>query len=233
MPILTKEYQPFEAQRYTSAMQALVSSGYTPVNTADLMRLRLEGLLSSDKDQRQFWGDKVFDTCDGIIAHRGEVLIVPDTKLLMVVDETTVLADGALPIGADRYQEVAQDAEHIPLTLLAKHGINRHLEKHEAYTHPGWLALARGNKHLVKELADRAFAYVKGKFGYDTTMGFYVPAQSDAPQMIAVFLSYLEWRFKQGTYGLLTSPARLIGVKTTASQHVAVSAPLEARFKNQ
>lgn len=232
MPILTKEYQPFEAQRYTSAMQALVSSGHTPANTAELMRLRLEGLLSPNKGQRQFWADKVFDTCDGIIAHHGEVLIVPDTKLLMAVDETTVLADGALPIGADHYHDLSQGSEHIPLTLLARHGINRHLEKREVYDHPGWLALARGDKPLVRELADHAFAYIKEKFGYDTTMGFYVPAQSDAPQMIAAFLSYLEWRFKQGTYGLLTNPARLIGVKTTVSQHAVASAPLEARFKN-
>ena len=66
MPNLVKEYSVFEADQYKRLMSQLRNSGLHPLNTADLMRERLEALSNKDLQLVAFWLDRYFDTPDGI-----------------------------------------------------------------------------------------------------------------------------------------------------------------------
>src|SRR3989344_221895 len=145
---LIKEYKSFEAQRYMDAMYALKSAKFNPLNTAEIMRLRVEAIEGGNKEVKAFFVDTPIDSTDGIVGHEGNLYIYYDVPNLIGITPNTSLIDGDLPFDPSEHSDL--EHEVIPIAELEQNGINRHLKESEALEHPGWAALARGDRYLQK-----------------------------------------------------------------------------------
>ena len=217
MPNLVKEYSVFEADKYKNLMPQLRNAGLRPLNTADIMREKLEALNTKNLQLVAFWLDRYFDTVDGIAYNNGERKIVLDAKPLLEIQSNSNLNEGAL-ILQPKYDYGKLEGEKFSLRQLQKAGIDRRLSEDEAINHPVWLALARGDKHLLREYRDAIFAEIKIRYSDKQGMGVYLSSEQKHPSMRAWAVSALSNR--SGAYDRhgLGGNARLVGVRSKITE---------------
>ena len=218
MPNLVKEYNVFDAERfpntpqYRQLMPQLRGAGLHPLNTADKMRESLEALNTKDIQLIAFWLDRYFHTVDGIAYNNVKRKIVPDAKPLFEIQPDSDLSERAL-ILPPQYDYDKLEGEEFSIRQLEKAGLDRHLRKDEAISHPVWLALARGDKHLLREYGDAVFAELQKRDDANEGMGVYLGSKQKQPSMRAWLV--LNLNLRAGAYGYdLDGPAWLVGVRS-------------------
>ena len=205
------EYRIFESDEYRNLMPKVIEQGFMPISSKDGMRLILCALTTRNPENIERLVDSYIDTGDGLVAYQEQLIMVPSARQLQRINRLTNLVSGKLPFTPDEISVLK--GVRLIRTTLEEAGVNTDLTKAQALNHPGWLARAGADADLLREFVEAAYAYVKERFGYGTTMSFYLPASSDNPLMRAGFISYLGWRFEPGDYGLLTSPGRIVGIR--------------------
>jgi hypothetical protein len=165
----------------TGQMPLLIAEGRTPLSVAGLMRRRLE-VLGGSEVVRHSWFDNSFDTGDGAVRHSdGRLKVVVDAQYLRSLSPKTGLVNGAVPLSDDVYKGLV--GEEFSPDQVGRF-FNKALSRRKAKVHPGWLALARGDKALLGEFVDVTFAQAKERFRYDgEMMGVYsrsVPGEGAA-----------------------------------------------------
>ena len=187
---------------YKDIMSGLVQAGLTPLNTADIMRLRLEA-ANSGQDKKDFWLGTGFDTIDGVVSRaeivQGNDILSSDDYIRKARDNPQLQSK---PDSIHNYIKIVRDAQqlkdiqpdskldvfqYLELPIghygkfeepefseddLEKVGFHRGLSKLEVKSHPVWQALAR-DSHLLSEYTDLVFAEVMQRNGNTHAMGVY------------------------------------------------------------
>jgi len=222
MPNLVKEYSVFEADQYSEAgkyrnlMPQLRDAGLRPLNTADIMRERLEALRNKDLNLRAFWVDSGFDTVDGIAHSYGKIKVAYDPKQLVNIKPNVDLNNGALIITPDEYKNL----EGEEFSLRGLRGLGKRLHKYEVTNHPFWLALARGDKHFLREYSDAVFEELI-KIRSDNRKGMSVNLRGfvqQQPSMQALSVYSVNRRRSDADSSSLDSDARLVGVHSRTAE---------------
>ena len=215
MQNLVKTYTPFEASSYIKAMSNLRNTGLRPLSTADVIKERLEALNNKDLGLIKFWLDRYFDTTDGIAYSGDKRKVAYSPKQLLNLEPNTNLSNGALIITPDEYKDL--EGEEFSVKELEKAGLGRRLSKEEVITHPVWLALARGDKHLLKEYRNAVFEEIKRRYNDSEGMSIYLGSEQKQPSMRAWAVDYLVSR--SYAVGLnLNFIARLAGVSSKIAE---------------
>jgi len=214
------EYRIYEGREYRQLMPKLIEDGFTPISTKDGLSLMLCALRTGISEHIERLVDNYIDTGDGFVPFEDRLIVVPSARQLRRANASTHLVWGKIPLIPDE----VPDLGGITLSRhdLERDGVNFDLTKAQASNHSGWLARAHGDTDLLNEFVEAAYSYAKKKFGYDTTMSFYLPEKTETLLMRAAFISYLAWRFKPGDYGILTNPGRIVGIRN----------PLPARLES-
>jgi len=216
MPNLVKEYSVFEADQYRNLMPQLRSAGLRPLNMADVMREKLEALSNKDLNLAAFWLDRYFDTVDGIAYSNGKRKVAYNPKQLVNIESNVDLSNGALIITPDEYKN--SQGEEFSVKELENAGLGRRLSKEEVTTHPFWLALARGDKHLLREYRDVVFAEIKRRYDGNEGMGVYLGSEQQQPSMRALFVGDLYYMSDALGSNDLSLNARLVGVRSRVAE---------------
>ena len=208
----------------------LIGEGRSPLSAAGLMKRRLEvleQLKNAPENMKETykavmfsWWDNYFDTGDGAVRHSdGRLKVVPDAPYLRSWSPETQLVDGAVPLSDDVYKGL--EGEEFSAEQVERF-FNKALSRRAAREHPGRLALARGDKALLGEFVDAAFAQAKERFKYDgDMMGVYhlvVPSEGAAGRLwfVARLLDLIYSSWAGGYDHLDDYDGRLVGVAPEA-----------------
>jgi len=205
------KYRIYEGSEYRELMPRLIEDGFIPISTKDGLRLMLCALRTKATEHINRLVDNYIDTGDGLVTFEEQLIMVPFARQLRRTNAISNLIGGKLPLIPDEGYDLG--GIRLSRSDLERNGVNADITKEQALKHSGWLARAHGDIDLLGEFVEAAYAYVKERFGYDTTMSFYLPEKTKAPLMRAAFISYLGWRFEQGDYGLLTNQGRIVGIR--------------------
>ncbi len=233
VPVLDYKAFPEEGTSpNTQQMPLLISDGRVPLSVYGLMKRRLE-VLNAPKNVKLAWWDNYFDTGDGAVRHSdGRFKVIPDAQYLRMLTPKTKLVDGAVILSDDVYKGLA--GEEFSKAKVDMY-FGRELSKAEVKAHPGWLALARGDKALLGEFADATFAQAKQRWSYDgKMMGIYashVPNEGAAGRLWSVnrLNVSIDDSGANGDDHLVNNYGRLVGVAPEAQR--AAGQPLEQRVK--
>jgi len=172
----------------TDKMPELIADGRVPMSVYDLMVKRLEVLTdhNADSDERNYFLNNYFDTGDGILykpQDTGGIIIVPDAQALREMNSNSTLVNGALNLERTNLNGInGTEFSKQNLEIIT---IGRHLTLDDAKNHPIWLALARGDKELLKGYSEALFKHAKEKHDFDTNMGIYLGSNQEVPSMRA------------------------------------------------
>ncbi len=216
-------YQPFwdaKNKTYAQQMPMLLAAGATPLSVEDGMQRRLEVAAIPEKDIRerlmQGWFDTHLDTAVGIAYNGDKAKIVLASPLLLSITPDTPLKDGALIITPEQYGSIRET--ELTRKQLERAGINDRLSKSRVVNHPGWQALVGGDKHLLGEYADLLFSLVKERYNENSAMGFYVTNEQCPSVRPWVLDGFDDRSFAYDRRHLDFPYARLVGVRTVASE---------------
>ena len=171
------DFRVFEGPIY-QAMPKLIEAGYVPASAAQIMRHLLGVKL--DRDPLRPFGQP-YDSGDAIIYYpNGRV---NDRKVKLVWDsrhlceftpksELCSIADGALVLPDSAWKAI--DGEVLSITCLREYCAGKWLSQREALNNRVWQWLARDDKHLLKEYADRVFSITKSRYHADEAMALYL-----------------------------------------------------------
>lgn len=145
--------------RTVDRMPELVAQGYSPISVAGIMEQRIKAWQSGDQELAQLWGKNYFDSGDGIMYHPdGRIKVVPDSETLRSVNPNTSLKwYGAQVLSEGTFDKV-QGEEFSRKDV--KRFANEYLKQNEAPENPIWLALARGDKELLKEYVGQVYSRI-------------------------------------------------------------------------
>jgi len=202
-------------------MYLLIAEGRTPLSAAGLMKRRLE-VLNAPEEVMQAWFGNYFDTGDGAVRNAdGKLKIVPDAKYLRILTPKTELVNGAVPLSEEAYRS-------LPGEEFSKADVDKYfgeaLGKADVKRHPGWLALARGDKSLLGDFADVTFAQAKQRFNYDgKMMGVYAPSAGASGALGRLWCvgrldGYFNLSWASGGSHLGYGGGRLVGVAPEAQR---------------
>lgn len=207
--------------RTVDRMPELVAQGYSPISVAGIMEQRLNAWQSGNQELAQLWGKNYFDSGDGIMYHPdGRIKIVPDSETLRNVNPNTPLKWYGAQVLSEGSFDKAQGEEFSRKDI--KRYANELLSQKDVLNNPIWLALARGDKELLKDYAGQVFSRINNS----KLMGIGV---SDAPDFEAERLWCLDG-LGSGSYvggdsdgRLVNDDGRLVGVapKVQACDEVA------------
>jgi len=185
--------------RNTEQMSRLIADGRVPMNTAQLMKRRLE-VRNSDADVKSSYMDKYFDTGDAVVYHPdGRAKIVLDSQHLRDLTPDTSLNNGALVLTEEVYNSL--EGEEFKKGKLGKTG--EWLSREEVKAHRVWRVLAR-DQILLNDYADFIFVEGKERFGYDIAMGVYPRYTSgDSPEMREWYVDRLQDRSNADGWSVL------------------------------
>lgn len=208
------EYRVFEGDEYRVLMLRLLRDGFIPISTKTGMRLMLCALQTREQEHLDRLVNKYIDTGDGLVTTQEHLIHVPFAEQLRKPDDLADLVAGQIRIGR------LPNGFYLGRADLENDGVNMDFTQEQALNHRGWLARAHENSDLLKQFVEAAFAYVKDRYGHETTMSYDLPPRTQIPMMRASFISYLGWRYKPGNYGLLTNPGRIIGLKSPLPENL-------------
>ncbi|TKJ16907.1 hypothetical protein CEE44_00015 [Candidatus Woesearchaeota archaeon B3_Woes] len=179
--IQDKEYELFHGA-YCNMMPLLRQEGFRPLTSKEIMSYRVKALQSQDKNEREFWLEKVdapyehrsdtesnFNTSDGLVSYGEHLMVVPNAEILLNIHETGSCGcrfvtfskkrpTGALELNLDQYNELSQKYESFKYGELL---LNRELSENEARNHPLWLKMAQDDRALLEEYVDCIFREFK------------------------------------------------------------------------
>ena len=216
LKVPTQVYKEFYG-RNVDQMPLLIKEGRVPMSVSGLMKRRLEVENSKDKDLRNYYLNNYFGTGDGLARHPdGRVKIVLDAKQLKELNpESELLLLGGGLILTDGVYEALEGLEFNTKDLDKYTG--RPLKKGEVKDNPIWLALARGDQHLLDEYTDMIFAKAKIQFNYNENMGLYLLSVQEKSIMRSWFVRGLDSGSDAGGYLTLGGAiGRLVGVAPEA-----------------
>ena len=188
--LVQKDYKVFEGS-YNSKMPLLVNEGLQPLTAKDVMQYRINAFKSKDKDEFDFWLDHYWDTITGLVYYNENLIVQPNSQLLLNVNPESKLDNGSLILTPEQFKELSK-----------KHGVlkrkkvisNKNLTKREVKEHPIWLKLAQDDKSLLNEYADLIFSKAKEIYNYEENMGVYLPDDQKNPALRSWCLGNLDYR---------------------------------------
>lgn len=207
---LIQDYKVFEGI-YNQIMPLLVKENYQPLTTKDVISNRIKAIQSNNKQEQDFWLNQYFDTTDGLAYYNNQLIVQPNSNLLLNINPDSKLNNGSLTLTPDQFNELSKKYEVFNRNKI-KHGNS--LTKQQAKEHPIWLKLAQDDKSLLNEYTDLIFSKAKEIYDYDENMGIYLPNDQENPAMRDWYLWYLSGRSYASTRYDLGSLTRLFGVRT-------------------
>ena len=84
--ITKKDYTLFKGS-YNTQMPLLVSQGFRPLTTRDIMQYRLQALQSKDKYEIDFWLNDYWDSVTGLACYNGNLIVDPNSQELLNVNQ--------------------------------------------------------------------------------------------------------------------------------------------------
>ncbi|MBU1202393.1 MAG: hypothetical protein KJ583_07725 [Nanoarchaeota archaeon] len=210
-----KVYKEFYG-RNIDKMPELIEQGFSPLSMAQVMQRRLD-VLGSTPEVKDAWWMNYFDTGDGIAYDRsGNIKIEYDSPTMRSLNPESKLKSGALVLADDDAFEKIQGPEFTSKDI-AKYKFNESLRESDVNEHPFWMALARGDKVLLKEYAHQVFKKAKETQGYDKNMGVYLSSFREVPNMRLWLLGRLNNNGSgNGNYNVDYNDGRLVGVAPEA-----------------
>jgi len=196
--------------RSIDQMPLLLRSGRIPLSVHDGMILRLD-IFNSNNRSDILLVDNYFDTGDGAARNfDGRMKVVYGADKLRNMNFRSKLSDGGLLLTKKEYNEL--EVPEFRKEDLDKY-TGRSLTKEEVVLNPLWQALARDDLYLFREYVDMVFSEIKGRFGYSTGMGLYLPYIQKKPIMMLWCIGGLNGRADAGSgMGLNDNKGCLIGV---------------------
>lgn len=209
-----KPFQEFEGANYKQ-MPKLIADGRTPLSFVGLMKRKLQ-VLSASPEVRDAWFTNYVDTGDGVAYDTaGNVKIDLDSPTMRELNPKSTIKNGALLLPDGAYDKV--NGQEFTSKDIGKYRFNTSLTEAEVNDHPFWLALARGDKALLKEYTHQVFKMAKEKHGYDKNMGVYLSGFKDVPNMrLWLSLRLGSDSRANGDYNLDDDGGRLVGVAPEA-----------------
>jgi len=222
--------------RNVDQMPALIAEGRVPMNTAQLMQIRLYFRNGPDA-VKTAWLDNYFDTGDGVAYHPdGRIKIVLDSQTLREMTPQSQRNGGALILSEDIYNLLQgvefrrsdyKSWEEVGFKKGGRGEINSEMLKESVKAHPVWRVLAR-DQALLNDYADFAFAEGKKRFhddpagifpgycgeGEDYAMGVFTGSCSgNAPEMRAWHVGKFDDRSGAlGWHALDNDIGRFVGI---------------------
>ncbi|MCB0370776.1 MAG: hypothetical protein KDD45_15465 [Bdellovibrionales bacterium] len=145
--------------RTVDKMPELVAQEYTPISVAGIMEQRIKAWQSGDQELAQLWGRNYFDSGDGIMYHPdGRIKVVPDSETLRSVNPNTPLRWYGAQVLSEGTFDKAQGEEFSRKDV--KRFANEYLKQKDVLNNPIWLALARGDKELLKDYAGQVYSRI-------------------------------------------------------------------------
>ncbi len=209
MTKLVQDYRVFEGA-YNRQMPLLVEFGFQPLTAKDVMEHRIEAIQSNVKDEIDFWLEKYWDTVTGLAHFNGQLIVDPNSELLLGINPESRLVRGSLPLTQEQYARLSREHEVIERAKVIS---DRRLTKEQAKEHPIWLELAQGDKALLREYADLVFAKAKEVYGHDENMGTFLPDDQENPALRSWYLRDLDIRSNANARNDLDGNTRLFGVR--------------------
>ncbi|MCX6711598.1 MAG: hypothetical protein NT139_00985 [Candidatus Woesearchaeota archaeon] len=205
---LIQDYKVFEGI-YNQIMPLLVKENYQPLTTKDIMLNRIKAIQSKDQNEINFWLNQYLDTVDGLAYHNNELIIQPNSNLLLDINQDSRLNNGSLILNQEQFNELSKKYEVFNRNKIIS---DKRLTKQQVKEHPIWLKLAQDDKSLLNEYTDLIFSKAKEIYQYDENMGVYLPNDQENPAMHDWFLWDLVSRSFAGTRCDFYN-ARLFGVR--------------------
>ncbi|MFH0936237.1 MAG: hypothetical protein V1815_00990 [Candidatus Woesearchaeota archaeon] len=206
---LIQDYKVFEGT-YNQIMPLLVKENYQPLTTKDIMLNRIKAIQSKDQNETNFWLNKYFDTADALAYHDNKLIIQPNSRHLLSINQDSKLNNGSLILNQEQFNELSKKYEVFDRNKI-KHGNS--LTKQQSKEHPIWLKLAQDDKSLLEEYTDLIFAKAKEIYGYNENMGICLPDDQENPAMRDWFLWNLVNRSDAVAGSGLDYNTRLFGVR--------------------
>ena len=200
-------------------MPKLIGTGYTPISVAQIMEQRIEACQSEDKKLAQLWGEICFASGDTIMYHPdGRIKIVNDSEILRNINQNTQLKSYEPVLEQGTFDKVK--GKVFSTKNILKFANKRHLNPKEILKNPIWIALARGDKKLLKEYTNLVFSKTN-----KTTMEI---VATDRPSFETERLFYFsgfgnESHIYGNYFGKLSSHHRLIGVSSNTESSNKIS----------
>lgn len=140
------------------SMPKLISSGYMPISSSEIMEQRIIASNKIDNsDLKKDWLSIPYNSGDSVIYHpEGRIKIVYDSPTLRAVDSYDQLGnDGSLILDDGYFREV-------PGPEFSKNEVELYtgceMKKKDVLNNPIWLASVRGDKHLFTEYVNMVFS---------------------------------------------------------------------------
>ena len=199
---------------HNSEIPKLLVAQRVPLSFAGVMRRRLEVTAQDFKYHAVSgaWANNYFGTGDGAArSHDGSAKFVPDAAYLRGLNRATILAYGAVPFSDEEFCKLEGKLFNAD---VVERLFNRPLTRGEVEApHPGWLAVARDDKTLLRDYVTLVFA---GKPDSYRAMGFYVadpPFRGAEGRLWSVdrLYDYIDYSRAYGYFHLDYGLGRLVG----------------------
>lgn len=191
-------------------MPLLIKEDRVPISSQGLMKLKLEALLSGDKELIDLYCNHPYTTGDTIALHpNGNIQIMLDCIYMRDLNEENMPSNGNF-ITEEMYScLLGQEFYLLDIMTYTAH----EMKEVQAANNLIWGFLSRDQK-LLESYTKAIFAYNRRNFRHDKNMGLYIPLnQTDQPMFRT--LTFGKLKYKSMAYcDLVTNPdATLIGVK--------------------
>jgi hypothetical protein len=205
---LIQDYKIFNG-RYNEQMPLLVNESLEPLTAKDVMQYKLQAIQSKDKGELDFWIKHKWDTATGLVCYKEDLIIDPNSRLLLEINQDSELYDGSLILNEIQYLKLSKENEVIKRNKIIA-GMS--LTKREAKKHPIWLKLAQDDKSLLNEYVEVIFDKAKEIYNYNKNMGIYLPYYLGTPLMRGwCFRGLDDWFGANARGGLDGSGSCLLG----------------------
>jgi len=182
---LIQDYKVFEGN-YNSQMPLLVEEGLIPLTFKEIMKYKVGAIKSKGNKEMYFWLNSYWDTSTGLSYFNKELIIIPNSELLININEESRLSNGSLISNEDYFNELKKNYEVIKRDEIIS---GKSLTKEQAKNHKIWNKLAEEDTRLLNEFVELIFAKTKEIYGYDENMGIYLPDDQEIPSIRSWYIN--------------------------------------------